>query len=227
MRRFNLISMLVALMTCALSAQNVNNDVKPMKQKLVVFVYDISQSTESFGTLTEQHLTKIFDHLAFNGGGTFVAIRIQSNSSNQDVVCIDVPRVDTLSLSGNIYQRSKRLGINRKTKESLASVRKEFVQKTKACLMIPKTECKTDLWKALELGMNSLKLSVYSHFEKHLIIVSDLKDNVSKNRNAVMSFPSDVSVIAVRPDPQALTRLKGDTIMVSNTIEEAIKSITY
>ena len=192
--------------------------------KLVVFVYDITASTNAYTILNEQHLTDLFHNVAFEGGGTFVSINIKSKSNQQDVRTIQIPQIDTLRLTGNVYQRKKIMDENKNLLSKAQTAREDFLTHTKDLVTLDKNEKRSDVATALRLAQVETDLDLYQDHDKYIIIVSDLLDNVTTKGNNRVDF-GDAKVILVRPNEKQ-QMVNATKLNVANSIDEAVRMIS-
>ena len=194
--------------------------------KLVVLVYDITASTNAYTTLSEQNLNDLFNSVAFDGGGTFAAITVKSNSKEQDVLTLCIPQVDTMNLSGNMYQRNERTDKNKEIKAKAATACQEFLSQTKTLVGQDKCERRSDVYTSLQLAKNETDFKLYAHHAKYVIVVSDLLDNVNSSRsnNGCIDF-GDAEVILVRPSEKQHI-VTANNVEIANSISEAIRMLT-
>lgn len=203
------------------SLYNVHNT-----PKLVVMVYDITASTNAYTTLSEQNLNDLFKSVAFDGGGTFAAITVKSNSKEQDVLTLCIPQVDTMNMSGNVYHNNKRAEKNQKIMSQAETACQDFLSQTRSLIAQDKNERRSDVCTSLKLAKNETDFKLYQNHEKYVIIVSDLLDNVSSSHgtNSCVDF-GDAQLILVRPaENQKL--VTANNINIANSIDEAIRMLT-
>lgn len=222
------------LLLAVLSTANANNNynvVAPQqtpqtkKPKLVVLVYDISASVDGYAFLKEQDFAKLYDALSFNGGGCIVALKIQANSTQQEILTGKIDPCDTIVINKNvnIYQKNRILHENRKIIQASETQKAAFVKKFRS-ILVPKQDCQTDLKTALDLGANTLQSPLYAGYDRFVIVISDLKETVTKKKPYTVDF-GHATCILVRATEAEVSRVNASKIIKSNTIEEAIEII--
>ena len=218
------LSFLFFLFSC--SSENGSTASTFQNPSLLIMLYDISQSNDSYGILKEDHLEKIFDQMAFKGGGKFYAFHIKSNSLDQEAIEYVIPAFDTLQLARNPYQIKNRRKENQAILQSFVPVRRKFTTTVSQELIVPKTEGFTDLKNAVQLAKTTLEQKNYTNWSKHLLIISDGKNDLPPV-NGVDPLPpieiSDVNVIMVRATTSDY--ISGSQPLLTNSINDGISNL--
>lgn len=204
---------------------------KTSNLKLSVLVYDISISTDSYVMLTNNHIEKIYNSMGQNGGGTFYGLHVQSNSLKQDPVIVNVPALQQIEIKGNAYQQANRDRKNKQLAAEFENGKKEFCKTVSDNLILPKNHSFSDIKNSLEIACKILKNRTFERYEKSLIIISDMENDLPPNHGidkmSPVYFDSDVKVIIVRPSGKVKIEemIPGVNYTIYVTIDDALNSM--
>ena len=217
-------SFLVIFSSC--DTENGKSTPDTKKTSLLIMLYDISKSNDTYGILKEEHLEKIYDQIAFNGGGKFYAFHIKSNSLDQEAIEYVIPAFDTLQLIGNPYQIKNRRKENQAILESFAPERQKFISGVSQELIIPKTEGFTDIKNAMQLAKTTLEQKNFTSWSKHLLIISDGKNDLPPVNGVDPLAPielNNVNVVMVRATNSDY--ISGSKPLLTNSINDGIDNL--
>lgn len=193
---------------------------------LVIVVYDISLSNDTYAVIQEEHLVKIFDRMAFRGGGKFYALHIKTNSSNQDIIEYVIPAFDTLQLIGNPYQIKNRREKNQTILNDYTVERQKFVSSTSSKIIVPKNETFTDIKNAIQMAKITLEQRNYANWHKHLLIISDGINDLPPVNGVDPIDPielNNVNIIMVRATKSDY--ISGNKPLLTNSINDGIDNL--
>ena len=196
-----------------------------LNNSVVVLLYDISKSNDSYAVLKDEHLIQLFYRIAFNGGGKIYGYHIKTYSGKQEGFEYDVPRFDTLELIGNPYQINNRKKQNISICKKMEVVRNNFVSQAATYLIVPKDENFTDLKAALRLAKIALEQNNFNQWNKHLLIISDGLNDLPPNNGSdpIEMMEVNANVIMVRA--QKTDYIKNNNPILTNSIHDGINNL--
>jgi len=205
--------------------------VVPIKQKqLLVLVYDISQSVDSYAILSPSSLENIYSSIGSKGGGKFYGVFIKTNSAKQEPITDSVSALELLEMKGNAYQRTNRERRNETLLAKFEAGKEQFMTSTRK-LLVPKKEPFSDVRNALELARQIIEIPDYASWNKHLLIISDLENDLPPvnglDKMQPVIFKGDTHIGIVRPSKEISVSeiMPGVQYTVYSTIDDAIQSM--
>jgi len=221
--------LLMLLMGACVTKTAKENPVK--KKTLFILVYDISKSNESYAILNKGHFESVYTNMGHNGGGKMYSLHIQSNSDRQEPANFLINALDTAVERGNRVQASNIRKKNRTLIEGFISGREAFVSKASEIMLKEKTEKFSDVQNALLLAKQIVNMPEYASWEKCIIIVSDMLNDLPP-RDGIdplkpVDFEVNVKIGVVRPSNRVNLGEVFPKLTVTNyaTIEDGIHSL--
>lgn len=218
--------------TCFLShSLQAEVNINTEKTKIVVVaIYDLSKSTDSYIMLNSKHLENIYYGMGQNGGGKFYGLHIQTNSAEQNPVMAEVAPLNLLPLKGNAYQKANIENRNKKLAAEFETGKGAFITNISKQLILPKKHDFSDVKNALELARKIMENPFYVNYDKKLIIISDMEHDLPPtqglDRMSSVIFENDVTVFLVRPsDKVKISQILIGKYSVYVTIEDAVQSL--
>lgn len=205
----NLTYFLASFFLLSLIACGNNSKTSPVQEpkfkSLIIFLYDISLTTDEYLALNEKHLTETYEHIASHGGGQFYALHIKTNSEKQDPIMMSIEPLDTLLIRGDFITQDKIRKHNAKLLQAHNYNKMGFLQSLKVNLLIEKNEKFTDLGNALKMAKMISEQNMYQGYEKNVVLISDCINDVKGGKNyydplSPFSFANDVLVSTIRPN---------------------------
>ncbi|MAM30293.1 MAG: hypothetical protein CMC13_14845 [Flavobacteriaceae bacterium] len=216
----------LAFLSFSCNDDNEPVDIVEESPQLVVILYDISKSIDSYGILKNQHLGQLYDRIAFSGGGKVYAYHIKSNSLKQEAIEFQITAVDTLRYRGNRYQNEIAEKKNKEILQKAQIDKSKFIEAIGTQLILPKEEGYTDIENALKLAEVTLEQVEFKVWDKHLIIISDgihdIRGGLAEDSFEPVQF-SDVNIIMVRASKHHF--IEGSSPVLTNTISDAINNL--
>ncbi len=215
---------------CLGNSENTKNKIM-VEENLVILIYDISKSNDSYANLNTGNIEKLYITIGSNGGGVFYGIHVKSNSNMQDPVMYQVPFLKQLDVKGNPYQQANRKHKNRQLELIFDSCMQNFRTVLSEKFVLPKIHNFSDIKNALEIARNITEYAIYSNHKKSIIIISDLENDLSPvngiDKMKPVNFINAVNLLLVRPSgriniPQIIPNVK---YSVFTTIDDAISSL--
>lgn len=218
--------------TCFLShSLHAEVNISTEKAKIVVVViYDLSKSTDSYIMLNSKHLENIYYGMGQNGGGKFYGLHIQTNSAEQNPVMAEVAPLNLLPLKGNAYQKANIENRNKKLSAEFETGKNSFITDISKQLILLKKHDFSDLKNALELARKIMENPFYVNYDKKLIIISDMENDLPPkqgiDRMSTVIFENGLNIVLVRPsDKVKISQILIGKTSIYVTIEDAVQSL--
>lgn len=222
-----------ALVIACGNVENKDVTTVPKPLQVVVWVYDITKSTDTYAILTEAHVEKSYYGMGQDGGGKFYGLHIMSNSSKQEPITGEVPALEQLPMKGNAYQQANRTKMNKQFVAEFETHKDEFITSVSQNLIVPKTHVFSDLKNTLELARKILGNPTYCNYAKKLLIISDMENDIPPKQGIdpmePVHFSSDVKVFLVRPSDRVNLAglIPGADHSVYATIDDAVNGMFH
>lgn len=203
----------------------------PGKPQLFVLIYDISKSNESYAILNREHFESIYTYMGYNGGGKMYGLHIQTNSDKQEPVSYTINALDTLKVRGNRVQASNIRKKNKKLVSGFEAGREGFVNSVSAEMLKEKNEKFSDIQHALLLANQIVSMPEYATWDKSILIVSDMVNDLPPRDGIDPLNPVDfgikVKVGIVRPSSKINLGVVFPKLTPTNyaTIDDGIRSL--
>lgn len=231
----NLLLIVIAatLVSACGKMENKNEATVPKPLQVVIEVYDITKSTDTYSILSEAHIKKTYYLMGQNGGGKFYGLHIMTNSSKQELLTGEVPVFEQLSMKGNVYQQANLIRKNNQLAAEFEKREDEFISSVSQKLVVPKSHDFSDLKNALELARKVLESPIYSNYTKKLLIISDMENDLPPKHGIdpmePVHFASDVKVFLVRPSDRVNLAglISGAEYSFYATIDDAINGMFH
>ena len=228
-----LIVFATALVSACGNRENKDVTTVPKPLQVVVWVYDITKSTDTYAILTEAHVEKSYYGMGQDGGGKFYGLHIMSNSSKQEPITGEVPALEQLSMKGNAYQQANRTRKNEQLAAEFETHKDEFMTSVSQNLTLPKSHIFSDLKNTLELARKILENPMYNNYTKKLLIISDMENDIPPKQGIdpmePVHFAGDVKVFIVRPSDRVNLSdlIPGADYSVYATIDDAVNGMFH
>lgn len=195
---------------------------------MIILVYDLSISTDHIAVLNKEHITKLIEKIAMNGGGVIYTVKIISNSTVQDPQKTEIPALNLKKLQGNQYQRKNIEAINAKRVNEFNNIKSQLVNSVSNKILFKKTENFSDIDNAFYLTSKLLDNVFYSSYNKKVIIISDLINDLPPRQgmDAMKPVKMNAGILLVRPsryiNPAKL--INASQVATYTTISDAIEA---
>jgi hypothetical protein len=216
-----LAAIVLVLSSCSLDDEKSQiNSINIKSKTVLVIVRDRSKSIKKYWDLDTTHLIKIYNKLGAESEGKIYGLFIQTNSTFQEPLTAIVPELDTLILQGSTIQRANRMRINVEYVKSFNKARNEFITITRK-LICSNDEDWSDVENALILSKQIIEMPNFESWNKTLLILSDMENNLGPNEgldkmNPII-FKDDVAIAVIRPS---------DKINLEKVLPGAVKYVT-
>jgi hypothetical protein len=218
-----IVILLLALTLTQCSAPAKPASVKSGNPELVILIYDISASNDSFAVLKQNQVARLVQFYSKKQGVVFYGLKIKANSADQEIIREEIkPFPDTLELKGTDVQRNNKQKKNAALLATYYKNQQAVVAGICIRLLYPKTEPFSDIHSALTLASDISRNEKYSGFSKSLILISDCIHDIPPKDGPDPMKPvrfDDVKLTVVRPAGQvSLPELFGrvpDEVIVS------------
>ena len=200
-------------------------------QQLMVLVYDISMSNDSYALLNKSDLSSVYSYIGANGGGKLYGLHILSNSTKQEPFVTNIRSLDTLELKGNKIQLGKIKKRNDKLNQAFEIGRAQFIQTAATALIKTKSEKFSDIENAMLLAKQIVEMPQYANWERSILLVSDMlndfppKNGLDSMKPLKLSEKVKFGVVRASPKVELPNLIPGVTITNYSTIEDGVKAI--
>jgi hypothetical protein len=191
------------MLSCKTSNKEMPNQAKTVAPLLVVCVIDYSKSTSPENEVNYWDSSiahTIYNKVADNGGGVIKVVGVFSNSLKQQVTTIDVPRLDTVAVPTNVYERVKAIRKNDEAKRKYLEQSNIQIARFIALTDRPHDEMYSDCANALHMAKVSCESKKYEGYHKEIVICSDLLHEVPHGTTELSPIElPETNISCVRP----------------------------
>jgi len=209
-----ILTLILALTFIQCTAPKKPEQAKSGSPELVILVYDISASNDSFAVLKQDQVAKLIQFYSKKHDVMFYGLKIKANSTGQEVIREEIQAFpDTLELKGTEVQRKNKQKKNSVILETYYSNQEAQIAVICDRLLYPKTESFSDIHGALILASDISLNEKYKDFRKNLILISDCINDMPPRNGPDPMKPvrfDDMKITVVRPSEKvSLTALFG------------------
>lgn len=197
---------------------------------LVVIVYDLSISVDSYCYIDTGHIGLLYNRLASDGGVVYAVTILANSSMQQPLQSTELNPCRLKVVKGSAIQRDNIRAINNTLIQEHSTQRTPFVQSLVDLTTWKKEQPFSDVYGAMQIAMQICGNRKYSNYDISVILVSDCLNDIPP-RNGIdpfpaMMLPDNVHLAIVRPATQidVNSLFKGE-VEVFATIHDAIESI--